>query len=200
MMNACKRVLLVDDEPSHRFLLRLLFLDLWSLNVVISEASNGEEAVLLTQQWQPHLILMDLKMPQMDGYEAIRQIRTLERTQATGVSPTYTIQIIATTAAVSEVDRSRAFAAGCNDFVCKPYELRELKHTIEQHLAPIVLLSSEGKARFSSFLNRFRGQFAKHPFVIASKVSSTPEAKSTGDRHDAGGFRVSRFERSPHLI
>jgi CheY-like chemotaxis protein len=137
MMTACKRVLLVDDEPSHRFLLRLLFLDLWSLDVVISEASNGEEAVLLTQQWQPHLILMDLKMPQMDGYEAIQQIRTLERTQATGASPAYTIRIIATTAAVSKVDRSRAFAAGCNDFVCKPYELRELKHTIEQHLAPI---------------------------------------------------------------
>lgn len=142
MSNNFKRILIVDDKPDHRQLLKLVFSDLWLLPVALAEASNGIEAVSLTQQWHPHLILMDLWMPQMDGYEAIRQIRTLEQLQAAGINPlqpiSYKIQIIAITAAVSQADRSCAFAAGCDELIEKPYDLEQLRHMLAKHLVPSI--------------------------------------------------------------
>ena len=81
MANPKKRILIVDDEPDHRDLLKLLLLDVWALDVVVAEASHGQAAVEQTQQWHPQVILMDLLMPYLDGYEAIRQIRALETMQ-----------------------------------------------------------------------------------------------------------------------
>ncbi len=124
MANPEKRILIVDDEPDHRALLKLL-LEVWALDVVVAEASHGQAAVAQTQQWRPQVILMDLLMPHMDGYEAIRQIRTLEtmhRASTSAVRPLDPrISIIAVSADVFLGGRSRAFAAGCDDFIAKPY-------------------------------------------------------------------------------
>lgn len=73
-------------------------------------ANNGKEAVELAQSEHPDLVLMDMKMPVMDGLEATRQIRA--------VLPD--LPIIALTANAFDSDRQKAFDAGCNDFVSKP--------------------------------------------------------------------------------
>lgn len=78
----------------------------------IVEASNGQEALGLVESEPPDLIFMDLKMPIMDGWEAIRRIRRLEIGQQ--------IPIIALTAQAMAGDEQKALAAGCDDYVAKP--------------------------------------------------------------------------------
>ncbi|MGK7888041.1 MAG: PAS domain S-box protein [Leptolyngbyaceae cyanobacterium] len=89
-------------------------------------AKNGEEAIALTQQHHPALILMDIQMPQMDGLEAIQQIRAIP-----DVAP---IPIVALTALAMDADRDRCLAAGANDYISKPVKLKQLVATIQQWL------------------------------------------------------------------
>ena len=77
-------------------------------------ADNGEQAIVVFQQWQPRLIWMDMRMPVMDGYESTRQIRALPGGDA--------VKIIALTASAFEEDRAAILAAGCDDMVRKPLE------------------------------------------------------------------------------
>ncbi|WP_414543604.1 PAS domain S-box protein [Nostoc sp. CCY0012] len=104
------RVLIVDDQAENRLLLVSL---LTSLGLEVREATNGQEAVNMWQQWQPQLILMDIRMPVMDGYEATKQIRDTPEGKAT--------IIIALTAYSSTGERTLALNAGCNDVVTKPF-------------------------------------------------------------------------------
>ena len=85
-------------------------------------AANGREAVLVARAERPHLILMDIQMPEMDGLEAIRQIR-----QCPELSET---PIIALTALVMSGDRDKCFEAGANEYVTKPVRLGSLSRTI----------------------------------------------------------------------
>ena len=95
---------------------RLLLLKLLtSLGLSVQEAANGQEAIAIWQAWQPHLIWMDMRMPVKDGYEATREIRQLEAD-----NPGKTV-IIALTASAFEEDRALVIAAGCDDFVRKPF-------------------------------------------------------------------------------
>jgi CheY-like chemotaxis protein len=96
------------------------------LGLEVQEAKNGEEAVILWQQWQPHLIWMDIRMPQMDGYEASQRIRSSVEGQAT--------IIIALTAHVSSSDQTLALAAGCNDFISKPFQEETLFAKMAEYL------------------------------------------------------------------
>jgi PAS domain S-box-containing protein len=102
------RLLVVDDHRENRALLMQL---LRSVGFVVRGASNGQEAISLNQNWSPHLIWMDLRMPIMDGLEATRQIK------ATATPP----KIIALTANALDETRMQAIAAGCDDFVVKPF-------------------------------------------------------------------------------
>ncbi|MEB3231612.1 MAG: ATP-binding protein, partial [Leptolyngbyaceae bacterium] len=89
-------------------------------------ARNGQEAIALAQQENPSLILMDIQMPEMDGFEAIHRIR--------GYTDLADVPIIALTALVMEGDRDRCLAAGANDYLSKPVKLKQLVHAIEQFL------------------------------------------------------------------
>jgi CheY-like chemotaxis protein len=80
------------------------------------------------QRWFPSLVLMDLRMPRMDGFQATRKIRALEATR--GV---IRIPIIATTANVFDEDRHRALECGVNDFLRKPFEIEELHRLIQRY-------------------------------------------------------------------
>jgi two-component system sensor histidine kinase/response regulator len=106
------RILVVDDRPESRLLLLKL---LATLGLSVQEAANGQEAIAIWQAWQPHLIWMDMRMPVKDGYEATREIRQLE---ADNRGKTV---IIALTASAFEEDRALVIAAGCDDFVRKPF-------------------------------------------------------------------------------
>lgn len=104
------RILVVDDVLEIRQLLVNL---LKSVGLEVRAAENGAVAIAIYQEWLPHLILMDISMPIMDGYEAIRQIRAIPVETST--------KIIALTASAFDSDRIAALEAGCDDFVVKPF-------------------------------------------------------------------------------
>ena len=117
------RILVADDRWTNRqYLVRLLA----PLGFELREATNGQEAVEIWQAWQPHLIWMDMRMPVMDGYEAIRQIKTHIQGQAT--------VIIALTASVFEEERAVVLAQGCDDFVRKPVKENVIFEKLSYHL------------------------------------------------------------------
>ncbi|MGD1859184.1 MAG: ATP-binding protein [Leptolyngbyaceae cyanobacterium] len=129
------RILVVDDQLTARQLLDEL---LSSVGFQVKTVKNGAEAVSCYRHWQPHLIYMDMSMPVMDGYEATRQIRELETKETVPKpfqQPTSPTKIIALTASAFEEDRSRMIAAGCDDFVRKPFQEQEIFDAIAHHLS-----------------------------------------------------------------
>ena len=108
-------VLVVDDEPANRLLLVEM---LRAVGFGTREATSGEEALTLATEWSPDAILMDVRMPGMDGLEAIRRLRERE--------PQRRIPIIAVSASAFEDDRRQALAAGASSFFGKPFRESEL--------------------------------------------------------------------------
>ncbi|WP_413162784.1 ATP-binding protein [Capilliphycus salinus ALCB114379] len=105
------RILIVEDKWENRQLLRRL---IEPIGFQVKMAENGEEGIKIWENWQPHLIWMDMRMPVMDGYEATRYIKGTARGQAT--------VIIALTASAFEEKRSLVLSAGCDDYVRKPFQ------------------------------------------------------------------------------
>lgn len=125
------RLLVVDDnEPSRRLLSKLL-VDVGTPGFEVKEASNGEEALEVWKQSQPHLIWMDMRMPVMDGYQVTRTIRERE-TRNVKLEPRTVI--IAVTASSFEEERARALAVGCDDFLRKPFHEADIFETLAKHL------------------------------------------------------------------
>jgi two-component system sensor histidine kinase/response regulator len=123
------RILVVDDRQESCDLIAQL------LNVVGFEtraAENGQEAIAQWQTWHPHLIWMDMRMPVMDGYEATRQIRELER-HRTAPSDEPTV-IIALTASAFEEQQTSIIAMGCDDFVRKPFREQVIFEKMTEYL------------------------------------------------------------------
>ena len=118
-----KRILVVEDQVDNRRILRDL---LASADYEIMEAENGEEALSAAAKQRPDLILVDIQLPIMDGYEATRRIKA---------DPTLTnVPVIAVTSYALSGDKAKARAAGCDDFVPKPYSPRQLLAKIRQLL------------------------------------------------------------------
>lgn len=116
-------VLLVEDTEDNRFMMRRL-LEMAGYHVV--EAMNGEEAVKLAKSESPHLILMDLSLPVIDGLAATRLIRRLPHCEST--------PIIAVSAHDTSDFQSEAIDAGCNSYVTKPIDFNELEELIAKLL------------------------------------------------------------------
>ena len=117
------RVLIADDVEDNRQLLAQL---LAPVGFEIRLATNGAEAVQEFEEWRPHLILMDFRMPVMDGHEAIRRIRAM----AGGKDP----KIIAVTASAMDENRQELLAIGADDFISKPFREAELFQKIHAHV------------------------------------------------------------------
>jgi PAS domain S-box-containing protein len=117
------RILVVDDAVINR---RLLVKLLSPLGFEVREASDGQAAIALCHEWEPHLVWMDMRMPIMDGYEATKQIKSTTKGQA--------IAIIALTASVLEEERSVILSAGCDDFVRKPFRESDIFTIMQKHL------------------------------------------------------------------
>ena len=117
------RILVVDDRADNRLVLVRL---LSSLGLLVREAENGQEAVAVWEDWQPQLIWMDMRMPVMDGYEATKQIKAHPLGKTT--------VIIALTANAFENERKSILAAGCDDFMPKPFEANILFAKMEDFL------------------------------------------------------------------
>ncbi len=117
------RILIVDDRMTNRQLVVKL---LAPFGFDLREAANGEDAIELCETWKPHLIWMDMRMPVMDGYEATRQIKATAAGQTT--------KIIALTASSFEEERARILAAGCDDYLRKPFREEELFELMSKHI------------------------------------------------------------------
>ncbi|MEK7395191.1 MAG: response regulator, partial [Fibrobacterota bacterium] len=118
------RILVVEDHPDNRFLLRSL---LEPFGFQVRESTNGEEGIEAVREWDPHLVLMDRRMPVMDGLAATRAIRAL----ALPRQPT----IVAITAHAFKEEREEALVMGCDDFLAKPFVEAEFFALLEKHLA-----------------------------------------------------------------
>ena len=117
------RILIAEDYDDNRELLRLM---LETAGYTVRETRDGRELIEAARSEPPDLILIDLSMPQLDGWGALRELRADARTRS--------IPCVAVTAYAAEVDRERAFAAGFNAYVAKPFRSTDLLEAVERLL------------------------------------------------------------------
>ncbi|MDE1998174.1 MAG: response regulator, partial [Burkholderiales bacterium] len=142
-----RKVLLVEDNEFNQLVASELLRD--AAGMQVSVASNGRQALAHLSDERPDLILMDVQMPEMDGYEVTRLIRQ---------EPAWAhIPIIAMTAHAMSRDRERCFAAGMNDHVTKPFDPKELFRTLLKWLGHPVPLPEQEKVSVAVGLERCMG-------------------------------------------
>lgn len=117
-------VLVVDDEPEVRGLLKAV-LDFYAIPTVV--ATDGEEALRVAREFEPSLILLDLLLPGLGGFEVVERLKSDPATRD--------IPVIAVTVLDKREGLVRALQAGCDDFVAKPFELRVLQEKLAKYLS-----------------------------------------------------------------
>jgi two-component system cell cycle response regulator DivK len=120
-MNTKKRVLLVEDNAST---IDVVEMELKCLGYEVTIAKDGLEALRLIGERMPDLVIMDIQMPQMNGFEAVRQIRANPAIQ--------NVPILAATAKALKGDREKCLAVGCDGYIAKPFTHRELDSAIHE--------------------------------------------------------------------
>ena len=118
-----KRILVVEDTEDNRRIIRDL---LTSFDYELIEAADGAEGVALAQSEHPDLILMDIQLPVLDGYEATRRIRAIPHLAQ--------VPIIAVTSYALSGDEVKTREAGCDGYVAKPFSPRQLLAKVREFL------------------------------------------------------------------
>ncbi len=118
-----KKILIAEDIPMHRWLIRDI---LTYHRYEVIEAENGEEAVRIAREQKPDLIIMDIQMPVMNGYDAIRILKNDPVTKD--------LKILAVTSFAMAGDREKALETGADDYMSKPINTRELPKVAERLL------------------------------------------------------------------
>lgn len=129
------RILIVEDQMENRMLLRNL---LSPFGFQISEAADGREGIQIFEQWRPHLIFIDRRMPVMDGLQAVSDIRKI----SAPVRPA----IIAVTAHAFKEERQEMLDAGCDGFIAKPFTAEDIFFSLENYLH-VNLIRAEDNAQ-----------------------------------------------------
>jgi two-component system, cell cycle response regulator DivK len=120
-----RRILVIDDHDDNRRLLRDL---LENASYEVIEAMTGEEGVALAEAHVPDLILMDIQLPDIDGYEATRRIKSMPAVRH--------VPVIAVTSYALSGDDVKALRAGCDAYVTKPFSPRALLAKVKAYLEP----------------------------------------------------------------
>ncbi len=144
-----RRVLVVDDNPNNRLTIELL---LEEFEVEILSAENGEQALAITKEKAPDLILMDLMMPVMDGIEATRQIREFSSR----------VMIVAVTALDDEGSKEQMLRFGAEDYLRKPIDPEIFTRRVHNYLELIELRASKGQAANEAAANLFDDRVFYH--------------------------------------
>jgi len=122
-MSNMKTILYVEDNPDNRSLVRRV---LESEGYSVIEAPSASQALTVLQNGQPDVILMDINMPDMDGYALTAQIRAM---------PAHArVPIVAVTANVMRGDREKSLEAGCDGYIQKPIDIDDLSRQIERFI------------------------------------------------------------------
>ena len=124
------KVLVAEDNPMNMLLISEV---LGNMGIEVIKASTGVEALAMMDLYEPDIIFMDVNMPVMDGYTATQRIRELPHPQCD-------IPIIALTADAMKEDKERCLQAGMNDFVSKPFRLKEIESILKTYLKNIPVL------------------------------------------------------------
>ncbi len=172
-------VVIVDDDPTNRVLLRNVC---EKLGIgIIDEAEDGVAALELITRFQPDLILLDIRMPRMDGLELMRQLRA---------SPSFdSLSILVQTSLQGEDDRVRCFNLGATDVVSRPFHLGELKARVKAHLRSAIS---------SRVLFDFRNRIQAHIEITHAFLDAIlPPADKAFDLSSSYGLRCSSVYR-PH--
>jgi two-component system, cell cycle response regulator DivK len=119
-----KRILVIEDQEDNRQILRDL---LTSADFVVIEAADGETGLAAAAEHRPDLILMDIQLPGLDGYEATRRIKADAVLRA--------IPVIAVTSYGLAGDADKAHAADCDGYISKPYSPRQLLAKVREYLS-----------------------------------------------------------------
>lgn len=119
-----RTLLVVDDEPADVELIRRIAEDA-VVPIDVVAAHSGAEALERAQARPPRLMLMDLVMPVMDGWEVVRRLKADPATRH--------IHVIAMTNYAMPGDREQALAAGCDDYIAKPIDVRQLRELLETY-------------------------------------------------------------------
>ena len=118
-----EKILLIEDNEKNRTLIRDI-LKFYKYEVI--EADNGEQGIKMAEEHRPDLILMDMQMPVMDGFEATKLLKDNPSTK--------NIKIIAVTSFAMMGDRDRILEVGADEYVSKPIDTRELPKLVEKML------------------------------------------------------------------
>jgi len=172
-------IVIVDDDPTNRVLLRNVC---EKIGIgIIDEAEDGIVALELITRFQPDLILLDIRMPRMDGLELMRQLRG---------NPVFDrLSILVQTGLQSEDDRVRCFNLGATDVVSRPFHLSELKARITAHLRSAIS---------SRVLFDFRNRIQAHIEITHSFLDAIlPSQQTTEELTHKYGIKLSSVYR-PH--
>lgn len=180
-----RRILIVDDQPDNREPLRALLDGLNPQPPVLEfrEAENGLDAVAIWEEWQPHLIFMDMRMPGMTGEAATRQIKARMADRPGAVQAV----VVALTANAFEENRQHYLACGCDEFACKPFRADEMFALLEHRLG--LRFASTGAAPAAKPL--------LPPAEVALRLAACPKAWRAALRDAVG---LGDFHRIAKLL
>ncbi len=156
------RVLIINDKDNNRYLLAQM---LGRVGFEICEVANGEQAVRKFKKWNPHLILMDTRMPVMNGYEAIKIIRSCKGGEK--------VKIISISASVLDVEHQKALEKGADDFLGKPFREEVLFDKIKTLLGLEYVYSSDIWLSHNDHIannDLLSGKIAKIPSQLTSQL------------------------------
>ena len=172
-----KKILVADDRRENRSVLIHL---LQPLGFEIIEAVDGQDCLNKALEFQPDCILIDLVMPVMDGFEAMRQIRKLPQLQ--------NVVAIGTSASIMEVEKQESLAAGCNAFIPKPIRVEELLDCLQVHLGLEWIYQDLQEENAESEVGRQQSQIQEGE-IIAPPADEMAVLFELAMRGDLGGIQ-----------
>ncbi|MEM6645485.1 MAG: response regulator transcription factor [Bacteroidota bacterium] len=174
-------LLIVDDQASVRALLHDYFV---ACNYTVVLAANGREALSMARHQTPDLVLLDLMMPELDGFDFLRAFRR-----------DHTAPVIISTARNAEADKVAGFKLGADDYVTKPFSLRELEARVEAVLRRTHATTPETVLRVRGLVLDASRHYAE---VDGTPVSLTPTEMTLLQTFMAAPGRV--FSRAQLLV
>jgi PAS domain S-box-containing protein len=180
------RILIVEDQLENQLLLSQL---MQRIGFEIQVAENGAQGVEQFQSWQPHLIFMDRRMPDMDGIEATKAIRQLPSGQE--------VKIVAVTASAFMEQRNEMMAAGMNDFVRKPYRFNEIYDSLSRQLGVQYRYAETRPAKETAVVALTADMLAVLPQALRDELKAALESLM-GDRIEAALEQIKPYDEVLH--